>query len=266
MPGDPGQSRGWLAQTGTAIVDLILPSACAGCAVAGEGQLCPGCRAGLAGLVPLPARPTPPPVGMPPCSALGAYEGPLRGLLLAYKEHGAHRLAAPLGDHLARAVASRILSAGASYPMPVVVVPVPATAAAVRERHGDHMVRLARRAVRALRRSGWPAACGHCVVALPKADSSHLSAEERAAAATSAFRVRARRVRRVRAAADAGAFVIVVDDILTTGSTIAAVTTALQTAGVTVAGGATIAATRRRKVFPDRVRIPRSRPDVGIST
>jgi predicted amidophosphoribosyltransferase len=128
------------------------------------------------------------------------------------------------------------------------------------------MVRLARRTVRALRRSGWPAVCGHCLAALPKADSSHLSAEERAVAATSAFRVRAGRVRRVRAAADAGALVIVVDDILTTGSTMAAVTTALQTAGVTVAGGATIAATRRRMASLDRVRIPHSCPDVGIST
>ena len=43
--------------------------------------------------------------GMPPCVAAGPYGGALRGVLLAYKERGRHRLARPLGALLAGAVA-----------------------------------------------------------------------------------------------------------------------------------------------------------------
>ena len=65
-------------------------------------------------------------------------------------EHGRHRLAGPLGALLAVAVA-RAAPAGA----PVRLLPVPSTASAARERHGDHMARLATHAVRRLRAAGW---------------------------------------------------------------------------------------------------------------
>lgn len=242
------------------LVDLVLPSRCAGCGVDGAGQLCPACRTGLASLVPTPTAPSPAPRGLPPCVALGAYEGPLRGLILGYKERGAHRLAGPLAGHLARAVALRI-PAGT----PILVIPVPATAAAIRDRHGDHMTRISRPTVRVLQRSGLPAAMVRCLTARPKSDSSHLSAMARAEAAVDAFRVRARTVGRVVEAQRAGAAVIVVDDILTTGATMAAVASVLASAGVAVDGAATLAATRRRSISPDRGPVGHTGSDMGFS-
>ena len=222
------------------LVDLVMPSVCAGCATAGAGQACPACRAGLAALRPRVTVPTPAPPGLPRCVALGEYGGQMRGLILSYKERGAHRLAGPLGAALARVVAV------AGGPGPLLLVPVPGTAAANRARHGDHVLRLARHAAGALRRTGHPALVAECLAARPKADSSHLAAVDRLALAGDAFRVRPARLGRVRDAAAAGASVVIVDDIITTGATLAAVTALLARSGVPIGGAATLAATRRR--------------------
>jgi predicted amidophosphoribosyltransferase len=256
----------WLTQTAGVLADLVLPSACAGCGRTGSGQLCPDCAAGLAALEPRSAVPTPAPPGLPPCTALGSYEGPMQGLLITYKERGAHRLSGPLGAQLGRAVAAALLSSGAVLGTAVVIVPVPATAAARRARQGDHIVRLGRRAARTLRRSGWPVALGHALSALPKADSSHLSADERAFSAAQAFRVRPASAARLGAAARAGARIVVIDDILTTGSTIAAVTAVLGRADVPVHAAVTLAATRRRRKSSDRVHDLQNPSDVVISS
>jgi predicted amidophosphoribosyltransferase len=244
--------RRWTARTIGALTDLVLPSACAGCGASGSGQLCDDCADGLAALTPQAAEPSPAPVGLPPCVALGAYEGPMRGLLIAYKDRGAHRLAGSLGDQLGRVVGAALHGMGTPVGTPVVLVPVPDTAAARRDRHGDHMARLARRAARAVRHAGWPVALGHAVSALPKADSSHLSAEARAVSAFQAFRVRPSGAQGLHTAATAGARIVVLDDILTTGSTVAAVAAVLGRSGVPVHAAATLAATRRRRKSSDR--------------
>jgi len=238
--------REWCASTAGVLVDLVLPTRCAGCDRSGAGPVCAGCAGALDGLVPVPVAPDPAPAGLPPCVALGPYEGALRGVLLAYKDDGRHRLAGPLGDHLARCVASAVLRAGFPAGTPVILVPVPSTAAAARVRHGDHMDRLARRAARALHRRSWPAAVGRPLAARPKPDSSRLDAAGRARAARDGFRVRPGQARRVGAAASAGAVLIAVDDVLTTGSTMAAVAHRMAGSGLRVAGAATLSATRRR--------------------
>ena len=81
------------------LADLVLPSACAGCGaerVPLRFGVCGECASALEALTPFATAPVPPPPGLPPCTALGVYGGPLRGVLLAYKEKGRHRLAQPL--------------------------------------------------------------------------------------------------------------------------------------------------------------------------
>ena len=138
---------GLLGQAWNGLTDLVLPGTCAGCGAGVPGSLCPNCVAVLDGLRPHPVRPTPAPAGLPSCVALGAYDGVLREVLLAYKERGRHVLARSLGDWLATAIAAGVRQAGYPQETPVLLVPVPDTVAAARERYGDHMRRLARRAV-----------------------------------------------------------------------------------------------------------------------
>ncbi len=232
----------------TALADLVLPVRCAGCARADEGDLCFTCMEALAALTPHVAAPSPPPVGLPPCVALGGYGGPLRAILLAYKEKGRHRLASPLGDQLARGVAASVVRAGLPIRTPVILIPVPSTAAAVRARHGDHMLRLAKRAASQLNRRDWPTAIARPLAARPRVDSSHLSAAERALGAQHAFRVRVGRAGKAANAANAGAFLVAIDDVLTTGATLSALANSLAEHGVPVDAAVTLAATRRK--FP----------------
>ncbi|WUN35894.1 ComF family protein [Kitasatospora sp. NBC_00315] len=125
----------------------MLPTPCAGCR-AGRVQLCRSCRAALAG-----ARPGP--TAFRGVHAAAPYADPVRRLLLAHKERGALRLAAPLGEALAGAVRSAL---GPLPPgTPVLLVPVPSTRESVRARGHDPTLRLARAAARALRRDGRPA-------------------------------------------------------------------------------------------------------------
>ncbi len=227
-----------------ALADLVLPADCAGCGSAHvplRQGACVACAAALSALRPRVVRPDPAPPGLPACVAAGEYAGPLREALLAYKERGRVSLAAPLGALLAESVAT---AAGGTR-RPVLLVPVPSTPAAIRARHGDHVRRLADRAARTLRRAGWPAAVAQPVRALPKPDATHLDSAQRAIAAAAAFRLRPTRLpRTVRAAA--GRAVVVVDDIVTTGSTLAALTAMLMRADIPVEAAALIAATRKR--------------------
>jgi predicted amidophosphoribosyltransferase len=110
------------------------------------------------------------------------------------------------------------------------------------------MLRLARRCERTLAAGGYPVAGARPLLARPKADSAHLGREQRAAAAVDAFGLRPgwdRRLAVLRSVADAGA-VVLLDDVLTTGATLAAVAARLAGAGVPVAFAATVAVTRLR--------------------
>ena len=216
------------------LLDLVLPATCAGCEGPATGPLCEPCRAALAAVRPGRTRPVPEPEGLPPAFALAAYAGSLRRMLIQYKERNRHELAPVLGGLLARVVAASV-PAGAG---PVTLVPVPATSAAARRRFGDHMDRLALAAAATLRRRGAEVRVEGLLRALPKReDSTELSAAERARAAAHAFAVRGR-------GRPAGA-VILVDDIITTGSTLAASTARLAAAGVRVHRVAVLAATQR---------------------
>ncbi|MEU0153377.1 ComF family protein [Micromonospora fulviviridis] len=192
------------------LTDLVLPAGCAGCAerVPGLRQgFCPRCVGELESLRPAPTRPDPAPPGLPPCVALGPYAGALRNGLLAYKERGRHGLARPLGALLAEVVAAAVSPRG-----PVTLVAVPDTARAARARYGDHLDRLARHAAARLRSAGWPV----------------------------------RVLRPLRRAGGADGSVVLLDDIVTTGATLAAVSRVLRDAGMTPKVAAVLAATQKR--------------------
>jgi predicted amidophosphoribosyltransferase len=209
------------------LVDLVLPRACVGCGRSGP-PLCAGCQ----------PRELPLHVwagGMDVCAS-GAYERALRSALIAYKEHGRHDLAPPLGRLLARAVA-----AGAADR--AVLVPIPSTAAASRARGGDQLLGLVRVAARQ----------AHVPVERPLAfaraveDSAGLDRAERAANLREAMVSRPPRGPRPA---------VIVDDIVTTGATLREARRALLSAGWTVAGAAAVAATPRHA--PDSLPLARS--------
>ncbi len=227
-----------------ALIDVLLPSRCAGCA-APRGPLCTRCQAGLgpAG----PHRPDPDPPGLPPLAVAGAYAGPVRDAMLAYKERSRRDLAGPLGAALAAAVrevvSDRLRPGGV-----VLLVPVPSAASVARRRGGQHVDRLAAVAAPALRRRGVPAALTRVLrLRSGSSDSAELTAAERSRAAVGKFHVDPARVR--SASAD-GVLWVVVDDVVTTGSTLLAASRALRAGGVEVAGTAAVVATRRR--HPER--------------
>jgi predicted amidophosphoribosyltransferase len=222
------------------LVELVLPAQCAGCGGGGAGWsgVCGRCAAVLV-TSPGATRPEPAPPDLPSCYALAGYAGPLRELILAYKERGRRGLCGPLGDALAMVVRSGV----PAPPGPLVLVPVPATAAARRARYGDHMLRLGRRAVWRLNSWGRPAVLATPLRARPRVDSAGLDRHARARVARHAFVARPARVAALRALRTP---VVLLDDVVTTGATLAAAAASLAEAGVPVRLAAVLAATELR--------------------
>jgi predicted amidophosphoribosyltransferase len=216
--------RGWWRD----LTDLVLPAECGGCGRP-RTVLCPECRAVLTAAVPRRVRPAPEPPGLPVVHAAARYADETRALLLAHKERGALALAGPLGTALAGAVRAtlgggRAGTGGAT----VLLVPVPSGRGAVRARGHDPTRRIALAAAGELRRTGTPAR----VVAVlrqrrPVADQSGLDARQRRANLSGALGV---------AAAGAGLLgggpVVLVDDLMTTGASLAEAARALRAVGV----------------------------------
>jgi predicted amidophosphoribosyltransferase len=193
--------------------------------------------------------PTPPGLALP-CSA-GAYDGLLKALVNQHKEHGVLALATPLGRVLSDVVRDLLAELGAAGDgRRVLLVPVPSRRAVVRRRGHDPLLRTTRRAAVRLRRTGVDAAVRQLLVPAGRVrDQSTLNAADRAA--NLAGSMTSRRPR----AADARAVLLLVDDVLTTGSTAREGQRALEERGLRVAGVATVAATRRRTEWtggPDR--------------
>lgn len=211
-----------------AVWDLVLGAACAGCGTPGR-PWCRACRAALAGCgesAPRRALVLPAPAGLPATWTAGAYDGALRTAVLAYKERGRRELARPLGALLAGAVCRAAGSRRA------VTLAVPSSPAARRVRGYDHVGLLVRSAVA----HGAPPAAPMLRWSRDTADQAGLGARARAANLAGALRARD----------CAGAHVVIVDDVVTTGATLAEAARALRAAGALVLGAATVAATTRR--------------------
>jgi predicted amidophosphoribosyltransferase len=225
--------------------DLVLGSTCVGCENPGR-LLCRACENALP-RHGQPAWPNPTPPGLAPPFAAGAYDDVLKAMVNQHKEHAAFALATPLGRVLADVVddlLARLVDARCAATGPVRLVPVPSRPPVVRARGHDPMLRVTRAAARRLRQHGVDArVCRLLVSRSPVADQSTLGAEARAANLAGSMSCR-------RAAATverAGhGLTVVVDDVLTTGATAREAQRALEHAGLSVLGVATVAATRKR--------------------
>ena len=248
--GRDSAGTGWRADWRD-LVDLVLPRVCAGCDRPGA-VLCGPCRSRLTR--PRLAEPRRHPPGFPPTVAAGAYAGPVRPAVVAFKEHGRAELAAPLGTALALAVA--VVVAGLPPPSgPVVLVPMPSAPAAVRRRGRDHVQELAAHAVAELTAAGVDATT---VPLLGRAGRTRDSAGLDAAARRANL---AGRFRRLPVSLSPGSRLVLVDDVATSGATLTEAARALA-AGAPGGGepvlAAVVAATLRR--------VPRPTPAASPAT
>ena len=204
---------------------------------------------------------------MPQCWAGARFEGPLRLAVTAYKDEGRRDLrddlARLLGAALAAATDDPALRRRLASGEEVLVVPVPASRASRRRRGDDPVGGLARSATAAVNRSahrgGAPErslpladrAGGGLVVApalvhtRAVADQAHLDRAARAANLAGAMVVAAGWRRVVD-----GAVCVVVDDVVTTGATLAEATRALHDAGARHVVAAACATTPRHSPTP----------------
>jgi predicted amidophosphoribosyltransferase len=222
----------------TDLVRLVLPVACAGCGRLDE-PLCRACRDAL----PRAGWPVPDLAehDAPPTWAGGDYAGVLQRVVLSFKDDGRHDLAPVLGRCLARSAASALADLG--LPGPVVLVPAPSSRAAVRRRGADLTGGLAADAASWLRRRGHAVVVARVLVQRRRVrDQAGLGANARHDNLAGALAVR-----HPRAVADRR--VLVVDDVVTTGATLAAAACALEESGAVVLGAVTIAATPRLSGF-----------------
>lgn len=204
-----------------ALADLLLPRTCAGCGVPGA-VLCARCAAALAR--PHLAAPRRFPWGFPPTVAAGAYAGPVRPAVVEFKERGRAELAVPLGAALALAVAA-VVSAVPGPARPVALVPVPSSRAGLRARGRDHVRELTARAVTELRAAGLPAGEARLLRRRGRVrDSAGLSAAQRRANLAGTFA-------RVAGPLPAGALLVLVDDVVTSGATLVEAAAALAPGG-----------------------------------
>ncbi|MCW2770913.1 MAG: ComF family protein [Aeromicrobium sp.] len=217
------------------VADLVLGASCAGCGAPALG-LCRSCGEAAA---PEPAirwpSPTPDALRRPPVlpASGGVNADVLRRVLIAWKEEGVTALTGVLSHHVAAAVL--MLDSG----RPLSLVPVPTSARSRRARGADLVDDLARAARGHLVRLGVDVVVTQALAyRRTTEDQAGLGAAARAANLAGAFRVRAGRL-------PAGRDVVVIDDILTTGATVAEAVRVLSEEGRRPIGAAVAGATGR---------------------
>ncbi|MEI7778714.1 MAG: ComF family protein [Actinomycetes bacterium] len=214
-----------------ALLDLILPRECAGCGSAGR-RFCNVCRQSLEREQVRPALGQ---VAGLPLAAVAQYGGVTRSSLIAYKEHGALAVAAPLGEALAQAVA-RLPGLDARC-LTLWLIPAPSGRGVDRRRGASPMLELAKEAASALRRRGWRVVvCPAAISVRHRLDQVGLSENERRANLSGAIALRP-----IRIPIDAA--IILVDDISTSGATLTELARAVRAGGHIPFGAAVVALT-----------------------
>ncbi|MGO4955751.1 ComF family protein [Luteococcus sp. Sow4_B9] len=173
-------------------------------------------------------------------AAAGDYREPLRSVLSAHKDRGAWGLSGVLSTQLARAV-RLVLDDGPQAPGfvggegPICLVPVPSSPRQVRARGYDHAMALARRAARNLGQGP------HSVRVRARAVLRRVGSVADQSTLGRGARIRNQAGSMRARTAPRGASAVVVDDICTTGSSLAEAFRALDEAGWRVLGGAVVA-------------------------
>jgi ComF family protein len=228
-----------LARLATRALDLAIPARCPGCGAEGP-PICAGCLPALDARLEVAAGialglPTDVPAPLLQLEWCAPFTGVIRDALHELKYAGEKRLAAPLGAAIAR----RWRRAGAGGDL---LVPVPVHADRARSRGYDQAELIAHAAAREL---GLP-----CAPILERARATiaqfDLDRSARAANVHGAFRLRPRPTS--GGAEDRrpliGRWVILIDDVVTTGATLAACADAVIAAGALGVSAATVARER----------------------
>ncbi|MGO1397415.1 MAG: ComF family protein [Brevibacterium yomogidense] len=227
-----------LGAVGHELLDLALPRTCAGCGVE-TVSLCGPCLTHLA-----PAtRTVVPRYGLLPVAGAGEYTGTLRSVIVALKARRRTDVVPVVGILLAAAIAHALEESGYAGG-DVAVVPVPASAAALRERGRDLVGDLTAHACGLLAEDGLDIRPAHVLTVVRHRDQVGSGARERRRNVAGTHAPRRDRGggggwERVRSAAH----VVIVDDVLTTGSTLAEATRALNEGGAQAVVCAVIAVT-----------------------
>ena len=215
------------------VLDLALPAFCAGCGREGE-PLCRRCRSPLESRLRLPpglalGLPANLPMPLAQLEWCSPFSGTVRKALHRLKYDGEKRLAAPLGE----ALAARWRAAGRGGDL---LVPVPVHASRARQRGYDQAVLLASAAAPLLGLP-WRRLIERKEATRPQFE---LGRKARWANVGGAFGL----AKGVAAPQLEGAWIVLVDDVVTTGATLLACSEALYAAGAVAVSAVTVARER----------------------
>jgi ComF family protein len=221
-----------LRRAATRALDAALPATCVGCGIEGP-PICGDCEPALDARLASPAGVA---IGLPgevpePLLQLdwcAPFHGVIRSALHAIKYQGEQRLGEPLG----RAVARRWTAVGVGAE---IVMNVPVHRERERQRGYDQAALIARHAATALHLPFVPA----LTRARRTIAQFDLDRRDRARNVRDAFVVDPRATAAVR-----GRWILLVDDVVTTGATLAACATALESAGAYAVSAITVARER----------------------
>lgn len=215
---------------------LVIPVCCPGCGLL-DIELCAECAAWLAGPLRRVEQQVPrldDCTGNPllPVWALGDYQGPARGMVTAWKDKGREDLTAVF----ARTMLTKLATQSHLFPEFDLIVPMPSTSSSLRHRGRDHLAPVAAQVGRA-----FGVSVQRVLNKSASRDQVGLSARARGEA----------QIRLRRQSIPTGTRVLLFDDVVTTGATLAAARDALSAQGCRVVGALVLAATP-----PGRVTAP----------